>query len=165
MTFGGLSGVFRWHMAWWFWGRPKAGEPEVLAGSGAYGGTPTYEAPFICARRYPLLGLGRQASTVVRLWSLLSTLLTHANTTIYRPGRKSSLRSMSLTSPGILPRHNLLPNPPSSLRQPCRLTLLCPLLNNNMSLHPSHSHSQFLRLCLRNRQPRWLGLASKLNPE
>ena len=34
-------------------GQPKAGGARSGAGGSAYGGTPDYEAPFICLRRYP----------------------------------------------------------------------------------------------------------------
>lgn len=42
----------------------KRGSPKVVAGGSASGGTPAYEALFICGRHYPLWGLGRQAIIV-----------------------------------------------------------------------------------------------------
>lgn len=48
---------------WSLWaGSAKSGGTRSGAGDSTYGGTPDYEAPFICRRRYPpKRGLGRQA--------------------------------------------------------------------------------------------------------
>ncbi|KAJ5682709.1 hypothetical protein N7462_005874 [Penicillium macrosclerotiorum] len=70
-------------------GPAKSGEARSGAGGSAYGGTPDYEAPFICRRRYPL-----------------------------RPGSRNFHPSTSLISLGILPPPQAAPQLPPQATVP-----------------------------------------------
>lgn len=135
-------------MAWLFWGLAKGGGARSPGGTHCLGGTPAYEALFICSRHYPLWGLGRQPSSFTYAF-MLSNPPTHADNIFFRPGRKSSRPSTLPTSLGTLLRRNLLRNHPSFLRPQCRLMLPDQLLSLNMLLL-SLCHSPPLRLFLPN---------------